>query len=243
MRPSEARALASADVVVWMGPSLTPWLEESIEALASDAKHLVLQDYATITLPFRDGAQFEEHAHEGHDHESDHAEGIDPHMWLDPMNARAWLTEVTIALATQDSENAEIYHQNAARAAVQLDALHTDLQARMAPLHDRPFVVFHDAFHYFEARFGVEAVGAISTSNAQAPSPRRLREVERVIEETGAVCVFTEPQFNAGIVTAVAGTVQVGTIDPLGFDLPLGPDMYGQLLSQIADGFEACLTE
>jgi zinc transport system substrate-binding protein len=247
MRPSEARALADANIVVWMGPALTPWLEESIEALAPDAAHLALQDFAPQTLPFRDGAQFEAHEHEEHnhadEHEDEHAEDVDPHMWLDPMNARAWLTEVTIALVAQDAENAEVYHQNAAKAAVQIDALSAQLQAQLTPLQGRPFVVFHDAFHYFEARFGVEAVGAISASNAQAPSPRRLREIEHAIEESGAVCVFTEPQFNAGIVQAVAGSVRIGTIDPTGFDLPLGPEMYGQLMTQIGDSFAACLAE
>ena len=247
MRPSEARALADADIVVWMGPALTPWLEESIVALASDATHLALQDYAANVLPFRDGALFEAHEHEGHDHADEHADEhageIDPHMWLDPMNARAWLTKVTIKLAAQDPENAGIYHNNAANAAVQLDALSAQLQARMTPLQGRPFVVFHDAFHYFEARYGVEAVGAISASNAQAPSPRRLREIEHAIEDTGAVCAFTEPQFNPGIVQAVANSVRIGTIDPMGFDLPLGPAMYGQLLTQVGDSFVACLAE
>jgi len=249
MRPSEARSIAQSDIVIWMGPSLTPWLADSIVSLAPNATHLALQDYAPNVLPFREGAQFEAHEHDAHDHADDHEEGhdesaeeIDPHMWLDPKNARAWLTEITIALAQQDAENAETYYANAAEAAAQLDVLDAQLRARMAVLGNRPFVVFHDAFHYFEARYGVEAVGAISASNAQAPSPRRLREIEHIIEDTGAVCVFTEPQFNAGIVDAVSGQVKVGTIDPMGFDLPLGPDMYVQLMTQIADGFDGCLS-
>ena len=243
MRPSEARDLANANIVIWMGPTLTPWLEGSIGALAPNATHLALQDHAGTVLPFREGAQFEAHEHEAHDHADEPAEEFDPHMWLDPTNAQAWVAKITAVLIAQDPENKEKYLTNSAEATQSLNVLDTQIQQQLAPYKERSFIVFHDAFHYFEARYDVEAAGAISGSNAQAPSPRRLREIEHVIEKSGAVCVFTEPQFNSGIVDAVSGKVRIGTIDPIGFNLPVDHKMYWKMLQNIADGFEACLSD
>ena len=254
MRPSEARALSQADVVVWMGHTLTPWLEGSIDALAAGADQIELQDIAPVSLSFREGVGFEAHEHEGHGHDDhadeghddhgdeDHGDEVDPHMWLDPQNAIGWVNVIADRLAAQDPENASVYRANSSAAVAEISMLSDQIAARMEPLQGRSFVVFHDAFHYFEARYGVEAAGAISASDAQAPSPRRLREIEHVIEDAGAKCVFAEPQFNPGIVEAVAGQTNVHMIDPIGFELTLGPQMYLQLLSQIADGFEVCLS-
>ncbi len=289
MRPSEARAVAKADLVVWVGPSLAPWLEEPMSSLAQGAERLTLQDVEGIRLlTNRSGVAFEAHDHgdheghedhdghddhaehddhEGHDH-ADHADhddhdhdaheeadaheghnhapgALDPHIWLDPQNAMVWLDAIAASLSAQDPENAELYADNAAQAQAQLVDLQADIQAELTPLRGQKFVVFHDAYHYFEARFDVEASAAISLSDGAAPSAARLAEVRDVVKDTQAACVFTEPQFNAGLVDALQdGTaLKSASLDPIGAALEPGVDMYPALLRDLAAAFTSCLAE
>ncbi|MBU2934718.1 MULTISPECIES: zinc ABC transporter substrate-binding protein [Pacificibacter] len=175
--------------------------------------------------------------HEGHDHT-----GLDPHAWLDPQNAIAWLDVIAKTLSDLDAENAQTYAANAAEGAVQLTALTERLQEQLADEHDLKFVVFHDAYHYFESRFDLNAAGAISLSDGAAPSPARISELQHMIKDEGVDCVFAEPQFNAGLVkTILEGTsAHSGVIDPLGRDIDLGSDFYGKLIQGVADSFDAC---
>ena len=289
MRPSEARAVAKADLVVWVGPSLAPWLEEPMSSLAQGAERLTLQDVEGIRLlTNRSGVAFEAHDHgdhegqdhaehddhgdhEGHDdhkghddhadhddHDHDvheeadaheghnHAPGaLDPHIWLDPQNAIVWLDAIAASLSAQDPENAALYADNAAQAQAQLVDLQADIQAELTPLRGQKFVVFHDAYHYFEARFDVEASAAISLSDGAAPSAARLAEVRDVVKDTQAACVFTEPQFNAGLVDALQdGTaLKSASLDPIGAALEPGVDMYPALLRDLAAAFSSCLAK
>ncbi len=292
MRPSEARALTNADLVVWIGPSLTSWLADPIETLAGGAVHLELEDVAgTILLENRENVAFEAHDHgadhgghkehddpaadhDGHKEHDDHAAGhddhkehddhaaghddhkehddhghaaggFDPHSWLDPVNASLWLGEIATALAAIDPENAAIYSANATKGQENLAALQATLQARLTPLQGAPFVVFHDAYHYFEARFGVEAQAALSLSDGAAPSAARLAEVRDVISASQAVCVFTEPQFNPGMIEALqdGGPLKTASLDPLGANVTPGPALYASLLSGLTDAFVLCLSD
>lgn len=180
----------------------------------------------------------EEHGdHDGHDHS-----GVDPHAWLDPKNAVIWLDVIAHTLADVDPENAETYAQNAAAAAAELSALTAQLQQQLADESDLKFVVFHDAYHYFETRFGLAAMGAISLGDAAAPSPARISELRESIKDKGVDCVFSEPQFNAGLVaTLLDGTsAHSGVIDPLGVGIVSGPDFYAKLIQGVADSFDAC---
>ncbi|MCZ4367312.1 zinc ABC transporter substrate-binding protein [Sulfitobacter dubius] len=299
MRPSEARALSGADLVVWVGPLLTPWLADPLESLASSASHLALMEQpGTRVLAFREGATFETHvhgdedhgaeehpekgddhdahgdeAHEEHDHDGhghaghddaghdapapdedhdDHGHdgahahsGVDPHVWLDPQNGQLWLGQIAEALAELDPDNAAQYRENAAAAQTELAALEEDIAETLAPVKDRPFIVFHDAYHYFEARFDIEARGAISENDARAPGAARVSELRDLVAESGAKCVFAEPQFNPGLIAAVTegqGT-GTGTLDPLGADLEPGAALYADLLRGMAESMAACLSD
>lgn len=283
MRPSEARAVAKADLVVWVGPSLAPWLEEPMSSLAQGAERLTLQDVEGIRLlTNRSGVAFEAHDHgdhegqdhaehddhgdhKGHDDHADHDDhdhdaheeadaheghnhapgALDPHIWLDPQNAMVWLDAIAASLSAQDPENAALYADNAAQAQAQLVDLQADIQAELTPLRGQKFVVFHDAYHYFEARFDVEASAAISLSDGAAPSAARLAEVRDVVKDTQAACVFTEPQFNAGLVEALQdGTaLKSASLDPIGAALEPGVDMYPALLRDLAAAFTSCLAK
>ncbi|MGM0986672.1 MAG: zinc ABC transporter substrate-binding protein [Pseudomonadota bacterium] len=186
-----------------------------------------------------------DHQHEsGHDHDHGHAhEGVDPHGWLDPVNAQAWLEAIAESLADLDPDNADAYRQNAAEGQAELDSLIDELETRLADARDARFIVFHDAYQYFESRFDLPAVGAISLGDASDPSPARIREIQGRVAELGVQCVFREPQFNPALVESVfegSGVETSIVIDPLGVDIPLGSDFYPQLLRQLANGVTRC---
>lgn len=252
MRPSEAAALDRAEVVFWVSDGLTPWLAHSLENLAGDAVSVELMEVpGTLQLEYREGATFEahDHGHDDHDHDHDHGHdatddhGQDPHGWLDPANAQVWLDAIAASLANVDPENAATYRENARLGKADLDALIDELEAQLTDAHDGRFVVFHDAYQYFENRFGISAAGAISLGDASQPSPARIDELRDRVDELNVDCVFSEPQFNPELVTSVFGDTGVDTsivFDPLGVELPLGDELYPQLLRQLSDGVARC---
>lgn len=268
MRPSEAAALDAADVIFWIGPDLTPWLAQAVENLGADAQVVTLADLPGLTrLGYREGVRFAAHDH-GHDHghgshdparardheedrdregddDHDHA-GLDPHLWLDPVNAVRIARTMAETLAGADPANAKAYRANAAAATAQIEALAGRIRERLAPLAGRPFLVFHDAYHYFEARFGIEAAGAISLGDAAEPGAARVAEVRHLLAELRVVCVFAEPQFPPRLAERLLeGTrARLGTLDPLGTrHAGPGPGLYLALLEGLAADLDACLTD
>lgn len=250
MRPSAAAALQDADVVFWMGEQLTPWLEAPLANLSAEAETIALLDVeGALTLEFREMEDFGSHDHDhGHGHDHGHDDGhdhaaTDPHAWLDPANAGPWLSQIAETLSGLDPENAAFYRANADAALVRIDAAASAVQSGIDPFRDRAFVVFHDAYHYFESRFGLEAIGALSLSDAVPPSPSHIAEIQHEIKEQNVVCVFSEPQFSDGLVrTVIEGTpARSVQLDPLGASLPLGPDFYPALLQDMAARFVECL--
>ncbi len=187
----------------------------------------------------------EDHAGHDHDHDHHHHDGVDPHAWLDPVNAAIWLDVIADTLSELDAENAEAYAENARAAAAELDGMTDEITAKLAPYGDKRFVVFHDAYQYFEARFGLNALGSISKGDATPPSPARLAELRDEVIEAGASCAFSEPQFNSGLIDAINadGTLMISDLDPLGVDLDIGPKLYGQLVSSMAESFAGCLSK
>ncbi len=158
------------------------------------------------------------------------------------MNARLWLGAIAEELSELDPDNAATYAANAAAGQAALDALEDDLRADLAPVAATGFVVFHDAYQYFERRFGLSAAGAISISDATTPSAGRIAELQAAVGSMGVACVFSEPQFNAGLIDSVfADRVTVGVLDPLGFDIAPGADLYPQVLRAMSAEFTRCL--
>ncbi len=246
LRPSDAQALAGADLVVWAGPELSPAVARAVDTLASGEVLAVLDVPETVVLEFREGPVFEGHG-DGEDPEEisgiDDSGGRDPHAWLDPVNAALWLGAIAESLARVDPDNSEFYARNAQAAAQSIVILQADIDARLDAVRGQPFVVFHDAYHYFEARFEMEAEGSIALGDGATPGPRRLAEITGAIEDLGVRCVFAEPQFNAGLVEvalADAGA-QVGVIDPLGMAFEPGVGLYAELMNAIVASFETCL--
>lgn len=256
MRPSEAEALENADAVFWIGEDLTPWLAHSMDTLGDDALSVELMDLPeTQTLEYRQGATFEahHHGHGGHDHDHDHDhqhdhahDGLNPHVWLDPENAQAWLGVIADSLAHLDPEHASTYRENARLGKDELNTLTKALQQQLANARDAHFIVFHDAYQYFEHRFDVHAAGAISLGDARKPSPSRIAALHTLVETHDIDCVFSEPQYNPELVKSVFGDTGVNTsivIDPLGTNLALGDDLYPNLMHKLADAVSQCASD
>jgi zinc transport system substrate-binding protein len=266
LRPSEARALERAEVVFWVGETMETFLVKPLRALASEATVVELWETPGLTLlATREGGMWEAHEHEGehaqeqeegehageqeegepaerHESEAAHRE-TDMHVWLDPGNAKVLAGAIATVLSDADPDNASMYQANAARLRQQLDDLDRALEDRLATVADRPYVVFHDAYQYFERRYGVKAVGAIAINPTLRPSARRLNEIHGRLRELDAACVFAEPQFEPALVdTVIEGTsARKGVLDPLGAALEAGPDQYFQLMNRLAASLTDCL--
>lgn len=189
------------------------------------------------------------HGHDGHSHDHDdhdHAHGEhDLHFWLDPVNAKALLAEIERTLAEADPDNAERYRANAQAYAERLDALVVEVDAQIAPVRDKPVVVFHDAYQYFEQRFGVNVVGSITVNPDVMPGAQRVSEIRARIAELGAACIFSEPQFEPRIVSVVAegSGAKSGELDPLGAALEDGPELYFELIRNLSTSLTTCLSD
>jgi zinc transport system substrate-binding protein len=318
LRPSDARRLEQADLVLWVGPQLETFLPRTLDTLSGDAMQIRLIDAEGLALwPVREGGAWEGHAHDhssehadddhdhdhssehagddhDHDHSSEHADddhdhghgddhdhetadhahddghdddhahgeaaeaghdhahddgqghdaALDGHIWLDPDNARAMVTAIADALGSVDPANADTYAANAQALDAEIAALDGDLAARLAPVADRPFVVFHDAYRALEEHYGLNAVGSITVSPELRPGAARLVEIRERIAALDAVCVFAEPQFPPDLVDTVTEGLDArsGTLDPLGAELEPGTGLYADLMSGLARDLVACLS-
>lgn len=253
MTPSDAETLQNAEIVFWVGPELEKFLEKPIESLSGSARVVELENAPGLTkLPMREGGAFETHddahAAEEHAHEEegqDHHEGeYDAHVWLNTANAKALAKTIAATLSEADDANAPRYAANLAALETELDALSGELKSIIAPVKDRPVVVFHDAYQYFESEFGIRVAGSITVSPETLPGAARISEIHGKIKDLGASCVFAEPQFEPKLVNVVVEdtTAGTGTLDPEAATLREGPDLYFQLMRGIATSIRDCLS-
>ncbi|MCG5494458.1 zinc ABC transporter substrate-binding protein [Ectothiorhodospira variabilis] len=194
------------------------------------------------------GHDHHDHAHgdEGHhDHGHSHGHHVDAHIWLSPDNAAAIVRQVAQVLADADPDNADRYEENRDRMLSRMEALDEELKSRLDPVSDRPFIVFHDAYQYFEKHYGLTPAGSITVDPSRSPGAQRVQALRERIRESDAICVFTEPQFRPAIVeTLTEGTgARVGELDPLGARLPAGEESYYRLLENLADSLVDCLNQ
>ena len=202
------------------------------------------------------------HAHShAHDHDDEHGKGqsdedmaaheddghveepFDLHVWLDPVNGEAMARMIADTLSATDPDDAARYEDNAQELVHRLEHLTEEIAADMDPIRDRPFIVFHDGYQYFEDRFGLTAAGSAVVSPERSPGVRRIRELREKVGELGVVCVIDEPQFDRRLVnTVIEGTdVRSGTVDPMGATIDSGPELYFTLLHNMAATFRDCL--
>ncbi len=260
MRPSDAAALEKADVVFWIGHGLEAFLDKPLDAFGGKAEIVAIAEQPGLALlPQREGGPFEAHSHgdEDHDHDAEHDDhaheqhaheehghdALDMHLWLDPQNAAAAVGVIEDALAKADPGNAAAYAANADALRDHLAVLGTQIDAELAPVRGKPFIVFHDAYQYFEKRFGVTAAGSITVSPEVMPGAERIAAIRDRIASAGAACVFAEPQFEPRLVqTLIDGTsARAGVLDPEGGALTEGPDLYFDLMKGLSSSLAACL--
>ena len=246
MKPSNASDLQAAKLVFWLGPGFEHFLEAPLASLATDATVVTMEETPGLKLlPYREGGAFDadddgDAPAAGHEHdESVH----DLHFWLDPQNAAVMVENIRATLVKADPAHEAQYNANAKAFAANLTALDGELQDELAPFKHKPFIVFHDAYQYFEKRYGLHVAGSITVSPETPPGAERIREIHDKIEKLGATCVFAEPQFEPKLLTTVmeGSKARTGTLDPEGGALTEGPDLYFQLLRNLGTSLKDCL--
>ena len=258
MKPSHAKMLQNADLIFWVGEDLENFLEKPLKSIAKKAEKIELMEIKGLTkLDFRERNIFESHNdhkedkhndHKEHGHKEDkhddhheHAHGEhDPHIWLDPINAKAILSEMAEHLIEKDPNNASAYKANLKKAHKALDNLTKKVKSELKG--DLKSIVFHDAYQYFEKRFDVNVLGAFTVNTDVLPGAEQLSEIREIIEHEKVTCVFSEPQFNPDIIKAVAKdtNIKTGVIDPLGATLDPGKDLYFDLIRNMYASFKSC---
>jgi zinc transport system substrate-binding protein len=235
--PQQISALTHADVVFIIGDNLEVKLGEisGSETVNGKAFIKMLTLPGLITHPIRQGGTWVV--------EADAMGPVDPHIWLDPENAKTMTTAIAATLSQIDASNAATYNTNATKQIAALDALESEIKTTLMPAKGKPFIVFHDAYHYFERRFGMNTVGSISDFSATSPSAQRLEEIRNKIKSSNAVCVFREPQFSDAAIVAVTEGSQAkpGVLDPIGAALTPGKTAYSELLHSLARNLMTCL--
>lgn len=242
LRPSQAASLAEADLVVWIGPEMTPWLDRALKGL-STAPALALLDAPDTHI--QDFGAEQGLAEAGHDEEGHEHTGHDPHAWLDPDNAKAWLPLIAAELAKLDPENAATYAANARLAAERIGVLDAEMTALLAPVKDRPIVVFHQAYGYFASHYGLTVAAAIAEGDAAAPGAQHLAQVQSVLSQS-PTCLFPEANHDPKLAEQLADATgaKLGMpLDPEGSTLVPGPGLYADLMRELGKSLGDCLRD
>ena len=319
LKPSQAKMLQRADLIIWVGEALESRMAKAIDARRAHARVVTMLDEPQIFLlrgleeegdgdghgdhvadndehdEHGDHSDHDEHAdehsdghddehdddhvdghaddhadehdhgdgHDGHDGHDDHSDShsetadadehhehdhhdhavIDPHIWLSVDNARAMVRIIARELIALDSQNRARYLANQKRLLAKLNSFEKTLRAKIEPIADAPYLVYHDAYRYFEREFNLHSLGAVVLGAHRPPGVKRAREVLRMMRNEGARCVFREPQFSPKLVQALAaeGDVRIGVLDPLGAQLPPGEGAWFALLDNLAESLRDCL--
>ena len=261
LKPSHAKMIENADLIIWVGEDLEAFLEKPLNTIAKKAINIEIMDLSGIKkLKFREKNIFEGHDDHGHGHKEKkhddhghkkakhddhghegHAHGEhDPHVWLDPMNAKVIVKEIEKQLVKLDPDNSSKYKANSKKAQSELDNLTRNIKKDLKG--NLRFVVFHDAYQYFENRFGIKVLGALTVNPDVLPGAEQLSEIREVIEHEKVNCLFSEPQFNPAIIKSIAKDTKIktGVLDPLGATLDKGKGMYSELLQSMYASFKGC---
>ncbi|OUD14681.1 hypothetical protein TPSD3_09150 [Thioflexithrix psekupsensis] len=254
LKPSQMRELQQANLIIWVGESLEGFLAKPLANLPTDIKTVaLLNDPDLLRLSARAGGAWEKHndhdhhhADHGHDKREDVAEEntLDPHIWLSPENAKRIVRRVAQELAMLDPMRAADYHHRAEQAVLHLVSLDDTLRQQLQVIREKPYIVFHDAYFYFENHYQLNAVGSITISPENRPSAKRLQSLRQKIKQLHVQCVFSEPQFKSSLVTTIieGTTAKAGILDPLSIDLTqAGIVAYSSLLQNVASQLLACL--
>ena len=261
LKPSHAKMLQNADLVFWVGEDVETFLEKPLGTVATKAKKIELMEISQIKkLKFREKNIFEghhddygekkhdDHGHKKHDDHGEkkhddhgHAHGEhDPHIWLDPLNAKVILNVMAKNMKMMDKKNSSKYDANLKKANTNIDSLVSEINKNINK--NAKYVVFHDAYQYFEKRFGLKTLGALTVNTDVLPGAEQLKDIRKVIKKENAKCIFSEPQFNPKIIKAIAKdtNIKTGVLDPLGADLKNNKNLYFKLLKNLSNSLRKC---
>ena len=250
LRPSAAVKLQNADLVFWGGENLEGFLAKPIHSLAAGARVVSFEDTPGLILrPFRSVKEWQELDPESKN-DQDHVKkrkinrlpGNDPHIWLDPLNAQKITQYLIQILSKFDPENSQTYHSNGKKTILRLSDLNIQLETKMSSVSSKPYIVFHDAYQYFEKRYQLNPIASVTVNSGTSTSVGRLIDIRKKIKIKKVLCIFTEPQFSPKLVqTVISGTaVKKGILDPIGTSIPPGPEMYFTLLNNISHSISTC---
>lgn len=253
LKPSNAKTLSQADVIVWLGPEIENFLTASIKTLAPKATTLQLTSIPGIQkLSNRAGGLFteakthpkDEHEHHDDEHAHHHDHGsFDPHIWLSPDNAIVITKALVKHFSALRPEHQSQFEKNGKKVLEQIAELRASLNKMLAPVNQKPYIVFHDAYQYFESAFKLNAKGALLTHPEKLQSAQRIKRIQTLLKQHNIVCLFSEPQFKPAMVQRLIENTSVKTaqLDPIGATLTPGPDAYIQLMKQLGKQFVNCL--
>ncbi|WP_422880992.1 zinc ABC transporter substrate-binding protein ZnuA [Pantoea agglomerans] len=248
LRPSDAKRLKNADLVVWVGPEMEAFMAKSAAELPAQ-KNLAMVNIDGVKPLLISGDEDEdEHTAEKSEeqdadaHHHHHGE-FNMHLWLSPEIARKTAVAIhgkLLELMPQDKAKLDANLQQFEVALADTDKR---VSAQLAPVRNKGYFVFHDAYTYFEKQYGLSPTGHFTVNPEIQPGAQRLHQIRTQLVEQKAVCVFAEPQFRPAVIDAVARGTQVrkGTLDPLGTDISLAKDSYVKFLSQLSSQYESCL--
>jgi len=248
LKPSHAKLLQDADIIFWVGEDLEAFIEKPLKSLAKDTKKISFMELGSISkLTFREENIFDHDDHDDHDEHDDHDDHeehnhgeFDAHLWLDPVNAKKMVIEISHELSELDPTNKNRYKANADKTIEDLDELIEEVNQLLSK--DISYVVFHDAYQYFEKRFEVTSAGALTLNPDVLPGAKQIVDIQSLIKEKNIKCIFSEPQYNPKIIETLASdtNISTGTMDPLGVNLDRGVTMYSKLIMNIADSIKNC---
>ncbi|EKO3804098.1 zinc ABC transporter substrate-binding protein ZnuA [Vibrio harveyi] len=235
LRPSDVQKVAAADLVIWYGHDLEPFLEKVV---TDRGNTLTLSQIPGLSL--REFGSEHSHDHDGHDHGTH-----DPHFWLGVETVQQVANAIAHKLAEVDPVHADTYANNLKKFEVKLNATDSEIKQQLAPVKDKGYFVFHDAYGYFEERYGLNQMGHFTVSPDRKPGAKTLIRIRKTLGTGDVACVFSEPQFTPAVIESVmrGSNVRSGVLDPLGSEVEVKSGSYFEFLKGISNSFSQCLSE
>ena len=246
LKPSHAKMIEDAEIIFWVGEDLETFMIKSLESIANNATKVSFMDLDNITkLKFKEENILEvegyDDDHDDHDDHDKHADGeFDAHIWLDPKNAIEIVNEIAKTLSLKDPNNKNVYYSNAEKLNHSLNELIKKINLSINK--DARFIVFHDAYQYFEKRFDVSSAGALILNEEALPSAKKVSEIHKIIKKQNINCIISEPQFNPNIIKSIAqdSSILTGSFDPLGSSFDTNKNLYFEMILSLSNSLKDC---
>ena len=235
LKPSDVKKIQNADMLIWFGPDLEAFLTKVAK---SNDNLVTISEIPNINLR-EFGEEPHDHHHDGHDHGSH-----DPHFWLGIDQVEVASSYISNKLVEVDPQNADVYKKNLEVFLSQLADKKRSIEAQLAPVKDKGYYVFHDAYSYYEDEFGLNKLGHFTVSPERKPGAKTLISIKKTLAKQDVQCVFSEPQFTPAVIESVVrgSSTQKGQLDPVGSDIEVGKGSYFEFLQQLTDSYTSCLS-